>query len=303
MANEPRLNIALANYGPGVAPGLLLEAASAADAAGIDGLTVVDHVVLGGDLDSYPYGSFPGGLDGPWLEPMTVLAAISARTSRIRLATGVLIAPLRGAAVLAKTAATLDLFSGGRLDLGVGTGWLHKEYEAAGLPFALRGRLLDDALAACQALWQGGPTSFRSPRLAFDDVWCHPTPVQTGGIPLWIGGELQARNVERIVRHGSGWIPSPTATVDDVRNGVVQLRGALAAAGRDPASVRIRVALPVQRDEDRRPLLDRTFAVVPALLALGATDVHTPLAQWCRDPSEFRQSCERLAAAWTAHIA
>jgi probable F420-dependent oxidoreductase len=300
---EPRLNIGLANYGHGLAVAELLDGASAADAAGIDGLTLVDHVVLGGDLDDYPYGSFPGGLDAPWLEPLTTLATIAGRTSRIRLATGILIAPLRGAAVLAKTAATLDVLSGGRLDLGVGSGWLRKEYAAAGLSFAERGQLLDDTLAACQALWRGGATSFRSPRLEFDDVWCQPTPVQPGGVPLWIGGELHRRNLERIVRHGSGWIPSPTATLDHVRAGVGVLRTALSAAGRDAASVRIRVALPIVRDQDRRPLLEQTLEAVPELLALGATDVHTALAQWCREPGEIGQCCERLAASWRASIA
>ncbi len=302
MRVEPRLHLGLANYGPTTVPARLLDDASAADAAGIDALTLVDHVVLGGNLGRYPYGAFPGGPETPWLEPLTMLAGIAARTSRIRLATGVLIAPLRGAAVLAKAAATLDLLSGGRLDLGVGTGWLAKEYEAAGLDFADRGGLLDDTLAACEALWRGGPTAFSSPRLSFDDVWCHPTPAQRDGIPLWLAGELHRRNLDRIVRHGSGWIPSPTATVDDVRAGVDAVHQALASAGREPGSVRVRVALPVIRDDDRRPQLDRSFAAVPDLLAFGATDVHTPLGQWCRNPADVSLCCERLVRAWRAQV-
>jgi probable F420-dependent oxidoreductase len=301
VQTAPRLNIGLTNYGPGVTPRQVLDAAVAADDAGIDAVTLVDHAVLGGDIDAYPYGSFPGGPDAPWLEPLTLLAAIAARTERVRLTTGILIAPLRGAAVLAKTAATLDQLSGGRLDLGVGTGWLAKEYEAAGLSFEQRGRLLDDVLAACQALWRGGPTRFSSPRLRFDDVWCHPTPAQPSGVPLWIGGALHARNVERIVRHGSGWIPSPTATLDDVRDGLAKLTRALSAAGREVSELRIRVALPLVRDPDRRPLLEQTFERVPDLLELGATDVYVALAQWCRDEGEVARCCERLVSAWRAN--
>jgi probable F420-dependent oxidoreductase len=300
---EPRLNIGLANYGPGASPEHLLRAAEAADAAGVDALTVVDHVVLGGDLDGYPYGAFPGGPDAPWLEPMTILAAIAARTASIRLATGILIAPLRGAAVLAKAAATLDVLSGGRLDLGVGTGWLPKEYEAAGLSFAQRGGLLDDALAVCRSLWRGGPTSYRSPRLAFDDVWCHPTPIQADGIPLWIAGELHARNIARLIDFASGWIPSPNASTADVAALAGTLRAALLAAARDPGSMRIRIALPIVRDADRRPLLEPSFDAVPDLLSLGATDVFTPLGQWCRDPGGLGPCCERLVAAWRGALA
>ncbi len=303
MTIEPRLNIGLANYGTGASPEQLLRAAEAADAAGIDALTLVDHVVLGGDLAGYPYGAFPGGPEAPWLEPLTILAAIAARTTSIRLATGILIAPLRGAAVLAKTAATLDVLSGGRLDLGVGTGWLPKEYEAAGLSFGERGRLLDDALAVCRSLWRGGPTSYRSPRLAFDDVWCHPTPVQADGIPLWIAGELHARNIGRLIDYASGWIPSPDASTSHVAALAGKLRAALLAADRDPASMRIRIALPVVRDEGRLPLLERSFEAVPELLSLGATDVFTPLAQWCRDPAELGPWCERLVGAWRAAVA
>lgn len=292
-----RLNLGLANYGANVSVESLLDAAAAADAAGIDALTVVDHVVLGGDLSRYPYGSFPGGVDAPWLEPLTTLAAIAAVTRRARLMTAVVIAPLRGPAVLAKTAATLDVLSRGRLDLGVGVGWLPKEYEAAGLPFSQRGHLLDDVLAVCQVLWSG-ETGFRSERLAFDDVWCRPLPVQSGGVPLWISGELHARNLARLLRHGSGWIPSPDAPIDAVAADVARLRAVLSETGRQPASVRVRVSLPVVRDGDRRPLLEESFAHVPKLLELGATDVHTPLALWCTDGASAADACLRLTSAW-----
>lgn len=168
-AEGVRLNLGLPNYGANASVEGLLESAAAADATGIDTLTLVDHVVLGGDLTRYPCGSFPGGVNAPWLEPLTPPAAMAAITRRIRLMTAVVIAPLRRPAVLAKTAATLDVLSQGQLDLGVGVGWLSTEYEAAGLPFAERGRLLDDVLTVCQVLWSGA-TSFRSERLALDDV-------------------------------------------------------------------------------------------------------------------------------------
>ena len=136
------------------------------------------------------------------------------------------------------------MISAGRLDLGVGSGWLAKEYEAAGLDFGERGRLLDDALEACTALWAGGPTDFDSPRLRFDDVYCAPRPVQEGGVPFWIGGDLHRRNLARLVRRCGGWIPSPTARRRDIAAGIEVLDAALAEAGRDPGEVRVRIGVP-----------------------------------------------------------
>ncbi|RDI33813.1 acyltransferase-like protein [Rhodococcus sp. AG1013] len=118
----------------------------------------------------------------------------------MRLGTGIVIAALRGGAVLARTAATLDLISGGRLDLGVGTGWQEREYEAAGLDFADRGPLLDDTLAACRALWAGGPASVSTPGLSFDDAYCSPRPAPGRSIPI-MGANLRSR---RLCTVGSG---------------------------------------------------------------------------------------------------
>src|SRR5262249_2589073 len=102
---------------------LVLDAARVADRAGIDQLVLADHVLMGRRTDRSPYGTFPYGPDEPWPEPLTLLAAIAAVTERCRLATGILIVPLRPAVVIAKTAATVDRLSNGRLDLGVGVGW------------------------------------------------------------------------------------------------------------------------------------------------------------------------------------
>ena len=124
----------------------MLETARCYDRAGIDRLVISDHVVFGEQLDAYGHpeiggqrgGRQPTGPDGHWLEPMTTLGVIAGSTERIRLATGILLAALRRPVVLAKAAATLDVLSGGRLDLGVGVGWQREEYEAAGLDFARR---------------------------------------------------------------------------------------------------------------------------------------------------------------------
>ena len=102
---------------------------------------------------------------------------MAAVTERVRFSTKILIAPLRPAAVLAKTLATMDVLSQGRLEVGVGTGWQREEYEAAGVPWNRSGaERLTDTIAACKALWRDSPASFRSATVNFDDIWCEPKP-------------------------------------------------------------------------------------------------------------------------------
>jgi probable F420-dependent oxidoreductase len=297
-ALPPRLHVGLDNYGSylGGDWARLLDLGVAADEAGVDTLVLVDHVVLGGDLSGYPYGPFATAPDAPWLEPLTCLAAIAGRTTRARLMTGVLIAPLRPPALLAKTAATLDVLSGGRLDLGVGTGWLDKEYEAVGVDFKQRGRLLDDALDACATLWQGGPTDFDSPRLSFADVYCDPRPHQPDGIPFWIGGDLHDRNLARLVRRCSGWIPSPTARRREIAAGIERLDAALEAAGRDPGEVRVRIGAPAAADDAGRPQLDAER--LAEFRDLGASDFYAPLSHLCPNPDAAPEFIAGLASAF-----
>ena len=121
-----------------------------------------------------------------------MLTAVAAVTARVRLGTYILLAALRRPVVLAKQAATLDVLSHGRLDLGVGIGWQREEYEAAGLDFAARGRLLDHSLDVCRTLWREQRASFDSPELRFDG---DPRDAQAG--PGRRGADLGERAVQR----------------------------------------------------------------------------------------------------------
>jgi probable F420-dependent oxidoreductase len=224
----PTLSLMLPSYGEPAGGDwrFLLDLARAADDAGIDRVVVTDHVVMGHNTQEYRWGKFPLPPEGPWAEPLAVLTAMAAVTSRVRLSTGILIAPLRPAALLAKTVATIDQMSGGRVDLGVGTGWQREEYEAEGLDFARRGQLLTDTVGACRALWTDTPASFSSPTLSFDDVFCAPKPAQAR-LPVWFAGTLNERNLRRVVELGDGWIPIMGASIDDIRAGAApeRLRG------------------------------------------------------------------------------
>ena len=255
----------------------VVELARVADEAGVHQIAVPDHLAIGPRTDAYPYGRFPLPPDEPWLEPMATLAAMAAATQRIRLATHVLIAPLRPALLLAKTAATLDVLSRGRLDLGVGLGWQREEYEAAGVPWAARAARLDDQLRACRALWTAeGPVSFRSETVSFTALRCEPRPLQPGGPPLWFGVAARERHAARIAELGAGWLPIETEPAA-IAAGVATLRRAFERAGRDPASLGVRANVPVARTAAGAPDFDRTAAALPAYAAAGVTIAAFPL--------------------------
>jgi probable F420-dependent oxidoreductase len=273
----------------------VVEVARIADAAGIAQIALPDHLAIGPRTDRYPYGRFPYPNDEPWLEPLTTLAAMASATRRIRLATGVLLAPLRPPLLLAKTLATLDVLSQGRLDLGVGIGWQAEEFAGAGVPFAGRAARLDDTLRACRALWREAPASFDSPTQRFADLWCLPRPVQPGGIPIWFGLSLGPRNVRRIAELGAGWMPIE-ADPERIADGVRRLREALRGAGRDPAELRVRAGLRPLRGPDGGIDLERTLAGLEALSRAGATHAGLALDGCVRDAGEIPAFLERLGA-------
>jgi probable F420-dependent oxidoreductase len=284
VTRSPTLTVSLPTFGAPPAGGWrgLLDLGRVVEDAGVDRVVVTDHVVMGPNTDAYVWGRFPTPPEAPWLEPLTVLTGLAAVTERLRLATGVLIAPLRPAALLAKQVATLDQLAGGRVDLGVGVGWQREEYEAEGLDFAGRGRLLTDTIGACRALWERTPADFTSPSTSFADVYLSPKPAQER-LPVWFGGTLHDRMLRRVVELGDGWIPIMGSTVDDIRAGSARLREAFAEAGRDPAGLSVQGALPLVRGEDRRVDLARSAARAPALVDARATDLIVHLGALCPD--------------------
>lgn len=258
----------------------VFELARAADLSGIDRVVVSDHVVFGEHLDAYGRpetggvegGRQPTGPDGHWLEPLTVLTAVAAQTDHVRLGTYILLAALRRPVVLAKQVATLDVLSNGRVDLGVGIGWQREEYEAAGLDFSARGRLLDHSLAVCQTLWREQRASFASPELTFEAMHSMPKPVQAGGVPIWVSGRCNERVARRLARFGSGWIPWGEDAADPVAS-IPRMRAAVNQAGGDGAAMAVLAPLPLQRRQDRSLDLGATMDRLGPLVEAGVTDV------------------------------
>lgn len=191
---------------PGGDPAGIVGVARLADEAGISSILFGDHLLIGDRTDRYPYGEFRHEPTTPWMEPITTLAAVASVTSRLKLSCGVLLAGLRPAVLLAKSVATLDVLSNGRVELGVGTGWQREEYESQRLDWSTRYERLDETLAACRALWGAQPVSFQSPSVDVRSVTCLPVPTQLR-VPVMFGVAASARNVKRIAEQGDGWMP------------------------------------------------------------------------------------------------
>jgi len=170
-------------------------------------------------------------------DPLIWLAYVAAATTRIRLATGILILPQRNPLVLAKEVATLDRLSGGRVDLGIGVGWLREEFDALGIPFERRGARTDEYIEVMRRLWREPTTAFTGEFTDFGELNSYPKPANPDGVPIHIGGHTTAA-AKRAGRIGDGFFPGR-----DPGSGLAALldtmRAAAVEAGRDPAAIEI----------------------------------------------------------------
>ena len=280
MIQEPYLSLQLRTFSQDQPTSWqpVIDLAIAADRAGIGKVVVSDHVAFGTFLDAYADpsiggvsgGKQPTGPDGHWLEPLTFLSVVAGATKNIRLGTNILLAALRRPTVLAKSLTTLDVLSNGRVDLGVGVGWQKEEYDACGLDFANRGRLLDHTLEVCQTLWTQTSAQYNTNELQFSDIHSMPKPIQKGGVPIWVSGTVNKLSMKRLATFGSGWIPwGPDA--NDIKSGTQKMRVAISDYGRDPDGIKVIGTLPIIRNEDGIDL-EMTMRNVPELVAAGITD-------------------------------
>ena len=305
MTRKPEISLYLRTYSddPNQDWNATLDMARAMDAVGVDRVVVSDHLVFGENLDAYANpaiggtagGRQPTGPDGHWLEPLVFLTAVAATTTRIRLGTAVLLAALRRPAVLAKQLATLDVLSGGRVDLGVGVGWQREEYEAVGLAFEDRGRLLDHTLEVCQLLWTQQRADYSSPELSFDGIHQMPKPVQRGGIPVWISGTVNKRVARRLSKFGTRWIPwGPD--IPNLDESVPAMKRAIADVGGDPSELQVQGTVVLVKNADGAIDINASVAPVPKQVAAGATDVRFAGSL----PRDLRQATEQLSQLVTA---
>jgi probable F420-dependent oxidoreductase len=188
------------NAGACADPAVCARVAQAAEASGFDSVWTAEHVVLP-DPQAPPSPLPP---QFPLLDPVVALAFLAGQTRRVRLATGIVILPQRNPVVLAKSLASVDVLSGGRLVFGVGAGYLQPEFEAVGAPFAERGARTDEYLDAILALWTQEKPEYRGRFAAFGGIDAQPRPVQRPHPPLVVGG-LSRGAFRRAVTRGDGW--------------------------------------------------------------------------------------------------
>ncbi len=223
--------------------------ARAAENLGFDVLTVADHIVVPQTIGAnYPYsetGEFAWTADGSTdcMEQFTLLAWLAAVTTRIRLLTSVIVVPHRNPLFMAKSLATTDKLSGGRVVVGCGAGWMREEFEALNIePFEQRGKVTDEYISVMLALWTQGRADFDGEFISFEGVACDPKPVQYPHPPVWIGGESMPA-IRRAAALGNGWYPfgsNPKFRMDTVESYAARRDVLFAEAeriGRDPSTI------------------------------------------------------------------
>jgi probable F420-dependent oxidoreductase len=235
-----KFGVMFANTGPFATPEGAAAIAEAAEGAGFESIWTVEHVVVPvGYQSRYPYdesGKMPGGEKVDIPDPLVWLAYVAARTSTLKLGTGILIANQRNPLVLAKEVATLDRLSGGRVLFGVGVGWLREEFEALGVPFEGRGRRLDEQIEVMRTLWAEEQAEFHGEFTSFKPVVSRPKPTN-GAVPIIIGGHSDAA-ARRAGRLGDGFFPGKGSN-ERLRELIGIMRDAARAAGRDPDAIEL----------------------------------------------------------------
>lgn len=269
-----KFGLRYANLGRYVDPGPAVELARATEEAGFESIWTIEHVIVPDTYESrYPYaasGKMTADNSMPIPDPLVWLTFVAGVTTRLNLATGILIVPQRNPVVLAKQLASIDHLAGGRLLLGIGVGWLEEEFDALGVPFAHRGPRTDEYVAAMRALWTAeGPASFDGEFTQFRDIWCRPQPAAPGrSVPIIVGGQTKAA-ARRAGRLGDGYFPAREAPWDLID----EMKRAAEAAGRDPDAIELTVSAPADPaaiPELERRGVHRVLVPVSGTVGLGA---------------------------------
>ncbi len=224
-------------------PELIVAAGQAADSRGLHSFFVPEHVLFFEEYASrYPYspdGRLPGDPTGV-LEPFAALGWIAAHTERIRLGTGICLVPQRSPVYTAKQVADLDFLSGGRVEFGVGIGWLREEFEALGVPFAGRAERTRECIEVMKTLWCDEVSEYRGELYTLPPCLQNPKPVQKPHPPIVFGGDSEAA-FRRVATLGQGWYGFQV-TPEALPGHLAQLEKALGEAGRKRSDVRVHVA-------------------------------------------------------------
>ncbi len=263
----------------------IADAAKLLEARGFHSLWLPEHVLFFPAYASrYPYsddGRVPGDPEGV-LDPFTGLTFVAAHTKKIRLGTGICLVPQRQPVYTAKMVADLDYLSEGRVDFGIGIGWLKEEFDALGVDFSKRARLCDEYLSAMKALWREGKNAFEGESVHITDCHFNPKPVQKPHPPIFVGGESDAA-LKRIARHGDGWYGFDM-TPEQLAERLLRFDAILAEAGRSRDEVKVFVC------PNRNRITADSYA---AYRDLGVDQLIAPL--FARTIDDLERRADRLS--------
>ncbi len=280
----------------------IVDLAVTAEEAGFDAVMLSEHVALGPSANEFglpdnprEYAA-PGNQDPNMLWPSSIVmaSAIAAATTRIRIVLGAIIAPLRHPVMLAKELATLDCVSEGRLVFQPTVSWHRDEYDALGIDFTKRGKILDEVLEAMTLLWAESPASYHGEFFDFTDVYSEPKPYRNGKPTMWLGGQsMHEPLLRRIVAYADGFHPFGSPSSDDLE----KLRVRLADDGRDLSELEMiggtRATFP---GPDEVADVEASMATFADQLAAGYSTFCMKPSQHTDDLSEVRAICDQMVA-------
>ena len=283
----------ISGFGTGATPELIAATGRAVEERGIHSLWVPEHVVFFPEYSSrYPYsadGKLPGNPDGV-LEPFAAITFLAAQTKRIRLGTGICLVPQRNPVYTAKQVADADFLSGGRLDFGVGIGWLREEFQALGVPWEQRAKRTRECLDVMKTLWCDAVSHYDGEFFTLPNCLQNPKPVQKPHPPIHFGGESDAA-LRRVADLGQGWYGF-NLEPEALEERLGRLDALLAEAGRSRRDVTVTVSPP-------RGGLDAS--ALPRYRELGIDQLVIPL--FARDLVRLERAADRVSELAAAALA
>jgi len=279
-----KVGISLPQLGQQASPENLIRVARRAEAIGYDSAWVLERILWPiKPKEPYPVspdGSLPDAYQNVF-DPLETLTFVAAHTSTIRLGTGVLVLPYHTPIQLARRIATVDVLSGGRIDVGVGAGWSRDEFEAAGTPFEKRGARCDEFLKAMIAIWTQDPVSFEGQFYRIPESKVGPKPLQKPHPPIYVAG-FGKYAFDRAVKYGNGWNPAGVPSWEWLEGMISQFQEIARAAGAGPMAVVLRSFTMVfpQPLPERKPMMGTLVEIkedIQRLRSIGVTElVHSP---------------------------
>lgn len=254
---------------------------------GFGSVMVADHVILPTKIESsYPYtlaGNFLS--ESECFEQLALMSFVAGRTEKLRIVSSVMIVPHRNPVLNAKALATIDVLSGGRLTVGIGVGWMEEEFRALQTAdFRHRGAVTDEYVDIFRKLWSGQPVAYKGQFYSFDEVICHPRPLQNPGPPIWIGGHSSPA-LRRVARLGDGWHPVGATAAsplppEEMRQKLGLIESMMRAEGRDFGKLQVSYKAPIYdggiapKGENRRLFTGGADAALEDIATFSKLGVH-----------------------------